>query len=143
MKNSYLIISVLIILLVVINVTNYAQTGQEIKNDQGAITSVSEGEQLIEKYGCLACHKTYGPKIGPAYFGVSIRYRKEFAEDAADSIAVYIKKGSQGKYPCSQLEGTIMPPYDIPKEERIAIADWIVTLRPMKDMYKKQEEVDN
>jgi len=101
---------------------------------------LSEGELLIEKYGCLACHKTYGPKVGPAYHGVSIKYREEFAENAADSIALYIKKGSTGKYPCSKLEGAIMPPFNIPKEERMAIANWIVTLRPMKDMYRKQDE---
>ena len=103
---------------------------------------ISEGELLIEKYGCLACHKTYGPKVGPAYHGVSIKYREEFAENAADSIALYIKKGSTGKYVCSQLEGSIMPPFNIPKEERMAIANWIVTLRPAKDMYRKQDDIE-
>lgn len=142
MKNSYLIISVLIIFFIVINVTNYAQSEQEIKNDQGTITSVLKGEQLVEKYGCLECHKTHGPKVGPAYHGVGIKYRKEFAERAADSIAFYIKSGSKGKYPCYMLENAVMPPFDIPKEERMAIANWIVSLRPMKDMYRKQEEVD-
>ena len=97
---------------------------------------------LLGKYGCLACHKTYGPKVGPAYHGVSIKYREEFGENAADSIAVYIKKGSSGKFPCSQLDGAIMPPFNIPIDERTAIANWIVTLRPMKDMYKKPDEVE-
>ena len=101
---------------------------------------LSEGELLVKKYGCLECHKTHGPKVGPAYHGVGIKYRKEFAENAADSIAYYIKSGSQGKYPCSQLEGTIMPPFNIPEEERMAIASWIVSLRPMKDMYRKRTD---
>ena len=142
MKNSDIIISIITIFFVVTNVTNYAQSEQEIKNDQDAITSVSKGEQLIEKYGCLTCHKTYGPKVGPAFHGVSIKYREEFAEKATDSIAFYIKSGSKGKYPCFMLENAVMPPFDLPKEERMAIANWIVTLRPMKDMYKKQEEMD-
>ena len=142
MKNSYLIFSTTTIFLLVISFTCYTQTSQDKNIDKDTIALVSKGEQLIEKYGCLACHKTYGPKVGPAFHGVSIKYRKEFDEKAADSIAFYIKSGSKGKYPCSMLEGTVMPPFDIPKEERMDIANWIVTLRPMKDMYRKQDEVD-
>jgi cytochrome c551/c552 len=143
MKKSVIIISLFsAFLILVFNVKSYAQTGQEIKNNQDTIISVFKGEQLVEKYGCLECHKTHGPKVGPAYHGVGIKYRKEFAEKAADSIAFYIKSGSKGKYPCYMLENAEMPPFDIPKEERMAIANWIVSLRPMKDMYRKQDEVD-
>ena len=142
MKKSDIIISIITIFFIVISISSFAQTGQNVKKGNDTITSVSKGEQLIEKYGCLACHKTYGPKVGPAFFGVSIKYRKEFAESAADSIAFYIKSGSKGKYPCSMLEGTVMPPFDIPIEERMAIANWIVSHRPIKDMYRKQDEVD-
>ncbi|MCD4694757.1 MAG: hypothetical protein K8S16_00845 [Bacteroidales bacterium] len=141
MKKSVIILFFSIVILV-FNVKCNTQTGQEIKNNQDTITSVSKGEQLIEKYGCLACHKTYGPKVGPAFFGVSIKYRKEFAESAADSIAFYIKSGSKGKYPCSMLEGTVMPPFDIPIEERMAIANWIVSHKPIKNMNREQDEVD-
>ena len=101
---------------------------------------LTDGERLAEKYGCFACHKIYGPKIGPAYNGVSIKYRKEFDEKAADSIAFYIKKGSKGKYPCYMTKDAVMPPFNILEVERMAIADWIVSLRPMKDMYLKQDE---
>ena len=143
MKISVVLISLFsAFLILAINLKSYAQTGQEIKNGQDTILSILNGEQLVEKYGCLACHKTYGPKVGPAYHGVGIKYRKEFAEKAADSIAFYIKNGSKGKYPCAMLEGTVMPPFDIPVEERMAIANWIVSLRPMKDMYRKQDELE-
>ena len=101
---------------------------------------LTDGERLVEKYGCFACHKIYGPKIGPAYNGVSMKYRKEFDEKAADSIAFYIKNGSKGKYPCFMTKDAVMPPFNIPEEERMAIANWIVSLRPMKDMYRKQDE---
>jgi len=101
---------------------------------------LTDGERLVEKYGCFACHKIYGPKIGPAYNGVSMKYRKEFDEKAADSIAFYIKKGSKGKYPCYMTKDAVMPPFNILEVERMAIADWIVSLRPMKDMYLKQDE---
>ena len=143
MKKSDIIISTITIVFLVISFTSFAQTEQNIKNDKNNGTSVSNGEQLIEKYDCLDCHKIYGPKVGPAYHGVSIKYRNEFGKKAADSIASYIKKGSKGKYPCYMLENAEMPPFDISKDERMAIANWIVSLRPMKDMYKKNEEVDN
>jgi len=143
MKKTVIVISLFAAFLIsALHVGCYAQTVQDKKNNNDTVVSVSKGEQLIEKYGCLACHKTYGPKVGPAYHGVSIKYRKEFGENAADSIAFYIKKGSTGKYPCSQLEGTIMPPFDIPKEERMAMANWIVTLRPAKDMCRKQDDIE-
>jgi cytochrome c len=142
MKKSDIIISTITIIFIVISFASFAQTEQNIKNDKNSVTSVSIGEQLVEKYGCLACHKIYGPKVGPAYHGISIKYRKEVGEKAADSIAYYIKNGSQGKYPCHMVENAVMPPFDIPKDERMAIANWIVSLRPMKDMYKKNEEED-
>ena len=102
----------------------------------------ADGERLVEKYGCLACHKTHGPKVGPAFNGVGIKYRKEFTEKAADSIAFYIKHGSKGKYPCFMTKDAVMPPFNIPEEERLAIASWIVSLRPMKDMYRKQDVLE-
>ena len=141
MKKIILLISLFsTFFILVFNVKGYTQTEQEIKNDQDTIVSVSSGEQLVEKYGCFACHKIYGPKIGPAYNGVSMKYRKEFDEKAADSIAFYIKNGSKGKYPCFMTKDAVMPPFNIPEEERTAIANWIVSLRPMKDMYRKQDE---
>jgi len=141
MKKSTLIISLFYTFLILVsNVKCYTQTEQEIKNDHVAATSVLNGEQLVEKYGCLACHKTHGPKVGPAFNGVGIKYRKEFTEKAADSIAFYIKHGSKGKYPCFMTKDAVMPPFNLPEEERMAIANWIVSLRPMKDMYRKQDE---
>ena len=101
---------------------------------------LTDGERLVEKYGCFACHKIYGPKIGPAYNGVSMKYRKEFDEKAADSIAFYIKNGSKGKYPCYMTKDAVMPPFNIPEVDRMAIAEWIISLRPMKDMYRKQDD---
>ena len=141
MKNSVLVISIFsAFLILVFNINGYTQTEQKIKNDQDTIISVSSGEQLVEKYGCLACHKIYGPKVGPAFNGVSMKYRKEFAEKATDSIAFYIKNGSKGKYPCFMTKDAVMPPFNISEVERMAIANWIVSLRPMKDMYRKQDE---
>ena len=139
MTKSIIIISLFYIFLIfVVYAKCYAQTGQEKKNDQDTFLN---GEQIVGKYGCLVCHKTHGPKVGPAFNGVGIKYRKEFAEKAADSIAFYIKQGSKGKYPCSITKDAAMPPFNIPEEERMAIANWIVNLRPMKDMYRKQVEL--
>ena len=141
MKYLILLISLFsIFFILVFNVKGYTQTEREIKNDQDTILSVSSGEQLVEKYGCLACHKIYGPKIGPAYNGVSMKYRKEFTEKAADSIAFYIKNGSKGKYPCFMTKDAVMPPFNIPEVERMVIEDRSISLRPMKDMYRKQDE---
>ena len=143
MKKTIILISLFTTFLILtLNVECFTQSGQEEKKVQDTTVSVNDVQILLEKYGCLACHKTYGPKVGPAYHGVSIKYREEFAENAADSIALYIKKGSTGNYVCSQLEGSIMPPFNIPKEERMAIANWIVTLRPAKDMYRKQDDIE-
>jgi len=141
MKKIILLISLFSTLFILVSSLKcYTQTEQEKTSDLDTITLVSNGEQLVEKYGCFACHKIYGPKIGPAYNGVSMKYRKEFDEKAADSIAFYIKNGSKGKYPCFMTKDAVMPPFNIPEEERMAIANWIVSLRPMKDMYRKQDE---
>ena len=141
MKKIVLLISLFSTLFILVSSLKcYTQTEQEKTNDLDTIISVSSGEQLVEKYGCLACHKIYGPKVGPAYNGVSMKYRKEFAEKAADSIAFYIKNGSKGKYPCFMTKDAVMPPFNIPEVERMTIANWIVSLRPMKDMYRKQDE---
>ena len=56
-----------------LSIANYSQTAQQEKSNPQKVASVSEGEQLIEKYGCLTCHKTYGPKTGPAFHGRGIR----------------------------------------------------------------------
>jgi len=101
---------------------------------------LTDGERLVEKYNCFSCHKIYGPKIGPAYNGISMKYRKEFAEKATDSIAFYIKNGSKGKYPCYMTKDAVMPPFNIPEVDRMDIAEWIISLRPMKDMYRKQDD---
>jgi len=133
MKNS--IRFFLIVLIPLVFVCKPEAIAQNSDN-KAQETKLSVGEQIVEKYACLECHKVYGPKVGPAYNGIGDKYRKEFGEHAADSIAVYIKKGSKGKYTCSQLKNEEMDSFDISEEERMAIAEWIVSLRPMKDMNK-------
>ncbi len=89
-----------------------------------------DGRELYLAYGCAACHGVTGDANGPAaalaYFPPrDLRYPETFsgsrtAEGIAATIAFGIADGRTG-----------MPAYpDIPKRERMAIANYILAMKP-------------
>ncbi|HYK03885.1 MAG TPA: copper chaperone PCu(A)C [Thermoanaerobaculia bacterium] len=89
-----------------------------------------DGHELYLAYGCAACHGNNGDGNGPAaslahFQPRDLRYIDAFsgpktAEGIASTIAFGIADGRTG-----------MPAYpDIPKRERLAMADYILRLKP-------------
>jgi protein SCO1/2 len=89
-----------------------------------------DGRELYLAYGCAACHGVNGDANGPAaalahFPPRDLRYLDTFsgartAEGIAATIAFGIADGRTG-----------MPAYpDIPKRERMAIADYILAMKP-------------
>ncbi len=89
-----------------------------------------DGHELYLAYGCAACHGNTGDGNGPAaalahFQPRDLRYLDSFsgpktAEGIATTIAFGIAEGRTG-----------MPAYpDIPKRERLAMADYILRLQP-------------
>lgn len=89
-----------------------------------------DGRALYLAYGCAACHGEQGDGNGPAariahFAPKDLRYHQEFsgartAEGIAATIAFGVADGRTG-----------MPAYpDIPKRERLAIANYILDLQP-------------
>ena len=107
----------------------------------------TNGKELIQKYGCTACHNIMGRKNAPAFMGIA---RKNLMwnsfDEAKTTLVNSIKNGSQGKY--RRFANTAMPPYkDVISETEInTIASWILSeyennkdkiQNQMKEMHQK------
>ena len=53
-----------------------------------------DGEALIKKYGCVACHANDKKVIGPAYAEVAAKYKGDAG--AAAKLAAKVKAGGTG-----------------------------------------------
>lgn len=50
--------------------------------------------ELAKKHNCMACHQVDKKLIGPSYQDVAMKYKGQ--KDAAQKLAVKVKKGSTG-----------------------------------------------
>ena len=77
-------------------------------------------EQLVQKYGCTACHAADQKIVGPAWSSIRDKYRD--GSVTPDQLAKTIRSGSSKKW------GPIaMPPQAIvPEAEAQTIASWIL-----------------
>ena len=55
-----------------------------------------QGEDLLKKYGCVACHANDKKVIGPAYVEVAIKYKGDAL--AATRLAAKVKAGGAGAW---------------------------------------------
>lgn len=80
------------------------------------------GPELIQKYGCVACHSVDKKIVGPAFRAVADKYRGN-----ADALAYLTKKIRDGG---SGVWGTVpMPAQTEPSDTDLAtIAKWLLTL---------------
>jgi len=51
-------------------------------------------EELLKKYGCLACHTLDKKLVGPAYKDVAAKYKGQ--GDAPDKLLEKVRRGGQG-----------------------------------------------
>jgi len=104
-----------------------------------ALSSVifaGNGEDLVKKNGCLACHAITTHKAAPPLAGVAMRNMRFEGKNAKKVIMNSIKNGSKGKYP--RFANSAMPSYKQLSDKEISdIADYILSLAPKaKEIHK-------
>ncbi|CAK0751008.1 cytochrome c [Gammaproteobacteria bacterium] len=82
----------------------------------------NEGEALLGKYDCLACHKVDMKLVGPAYKDVAAKYKGDAAAPA--NLLAKVKNGGAGTW------GPIpMPPHPTASDDDLKkIVAWILSL---------------
>jgi len=82
-----------------------------------------DGEALIKKYGCVACHANDKKVIGPAYADVAAKYKGDAG--AAAKLAAKVKSGGSGVW--GQVP---MPPNaSVPDADLKAMVAYILALK--------------
>ena len=93
-----------------------------------ALSSVifaGNGEELVKKNGCLACHAVATHKAAPPFAGIAMRNKKFEGTNAKSTIINSIKNGSKGKY--KKFANSAMPAYkNLTDKELSDIADYIL-----------------
>ncbi|GAA6132392.1 c-type cytochrome [Halopseudomonas sabulinigri] len=80
----------------------------------------SEGEDLYNTKGCVACHKIDTKVVGPAYTEVAKKYAGQ--DGAVETVAGHIKNGVSG------IWGPIpMPPNQVTEDEAKVLAEWVLS----------------
>ena len=79
------------------------------------------GEDLVKKYGCVACHAVDKKMVGPAFKDISSKYKSK--KDNVSYLAGKIRSGGSGVW------GPIPMPAQahVKVEEAKKIAEWILT----------------
>ena len=88
----------------------------------GQNTAYTAGKNLMEASDCAGCHLLNEDSSGPALVKVAERYRPDV--DAADYLAGKIIQGGGGVWGERQMAAHP----DIPKEDAVAMADYILSL---------------
>jgi cytochrome c len=83
--------------------------------------SIYASEDLIKKYGCVACHNVEKKIVGPAFKDISAKYKTK--GDNVNYLAGKIRNGAQGVW------GAIPMPAQkqVREDEAKQIAEWILT----------------
>ena len=63
---------------------------------------VSASEQLMEKSGCISCHRIDTKLIGPAFKDIAARYKNK--PEIIDSLLQKVREGGEGAFHSSQDE---------------------------------------
>ena len=105
------------------------------------IIFASSGEELVNKYGCLACHAVAGKKSAPGFAGIANKNIRFEGDNAKSVIINSIKNGSKGKY--RRFANATMPPYkNISEKELSQIADYILSLAPKAKAHGRDGNCD-
>ncbi len=86
----------------------------------------ADAAELLQKFGCTACHAVDNKLVGPAFREVADKYRGD--SGATAHLTKKIRDGGSGVW------GAIpMPPQPGPSDLELAtIVDWVLTLPPKK-----------
>lgn len=79
-----------------------------------------EGKTLYVKYNCNACHAPFERKTGPSFKEIAQRYGT--SKKAIEKIAKLIINPNPSNWPGFAY----MPPYNIPFEEAIKLAEYVL-----------------
>lgn len=86
--------------------------------------ALAEGEALVKKSGCMACHQVSRKVVGPAYLDVAKKYKGQAG--AAETLVQKVKKGGSGVWgPVPMTPHPQIPDADIRK-----MVDWILAGAP-------------
>jgi cytochrome c len=83
--------------------------------------SIYASEDLVKKYGCVACHNVEKKIVGPAFKDISAKYKTK--GDNVNYLVGKIRNGGAG------IWGAIPMPAQkqVPENDAQAIAKWILT----------------
>lgn len=88
--------------------------------DVAEASHLSEGEKLIAKNGCTACHSVEQKMVGPAFKEVA---KRGYTPDQIVNLIYNPKPANWPDYP------PMTPMTATPKDEALKIAQWITTLK--------------
>ncbi len=92
-----------------------------------------DGKALFNKYSCSSCHAPDMRLVGPSLHEISKKYGT--SEKAIRKVAQLIIQPNPANWPGFAY----MPPFDIPMEEAIAIAKYVL-IDSLKEKTKKSDE---
>ncbi|NPA53733.1 MAG: c-type cytochrome [Aquificae bacterium] len=93
----------------------------------------SKGEQLFHKYNCSSCHAPDRRVVGPSFLEISKRYGT--SKKAIEKVAKLIIKPNPANWPGMAY----MPPFDIPWEDAIELAKYVL-IDSVKNLKKNQKK---
>jgi cytochrome c551/c552 len=99
-------------------------------------SQAQEGKQLYIKHGCNACHSPFERKTGPSFKEIAQRYGSSKA--AIEKVAKLIIKPKPSNWPGFAY----MPPYNIPYEEALKLAEYVL-IHSQKEKPSKTSVDDN
>lgn len=71
-----------------------APAAAPVSEAREAVLSDAEGEALLKKNNCFACHAMDRKVVGPAFKDVAAKYRGQ--ADAEDNLVAKVSKGGKG-----------------------------------------------
>ncbi len=90
-----------------------------------------EGKDLFYRYNCSSCHAPDRRVVGPSFLEISKRYGQ--SKNAIETVAKLIIKPKPENWPGMAY----MPPFDIPFEEAVALARYVL-IDSIRNLPKKK-----
>ena len=84
-------------------------------------TTIYASEDLVKKYGCVACHNVEKKIVGPAFKDISAKYKSK--NDNVAYLAGKIRNGAQGVWGQIPMQSQ----KQVREDEAAEIAKWILT----------------
>lgn len=95
-----------------------------------------DGKALFNKYSCSSCHAPDMRLVGPSLHEISKKYGT--SEKAIKKVAQLIIKPNPANWPGFAY----MPPFNIPMEEAMAIAKYVLIDSLKEKTERKEEDFD-